>query len=203
MPMVQIDEGVLRQYQTLLGTVQAISGNSEARRLLQRAQKLAIPASNIPDLDRDTREAELEQRLSHKFDEFLDAQRKRDEEATAARQQAEFQSGWERQKNALREQGYLDDTIDRIEKHAQDQGIPNLRAAAHDFLALNPPPPVADSRIFGNWTAVASGTSTDASDPFMKAMIDSHGMNEAAADAEAWAAIHEFRQATQPVRWGR
>lgn len=203
MAQVQIDEAALRQLQMLAGTVQAISANPEARLMLQKAQKTAIPNSHIPDLDRVAAQDEWKKDISGKIDQFLTQQQKRDAEAEVRQQQQEFQSGWERQKNLLRDQGYMDDTIEKIEKHAQDNGIANLRAAAHDFLALNPAPPPADSRTFGGWTSLSSAAATDGSDPFMKAMVDSQGGNESAVDAEAWAAIREFREASQPMRRGR
>lgn len=194
---VEIDADVLQRQQGIVATLQRIAGDPNAKKLLQQAQKMAIPESVIPELDAHAAIApelnEIKGALG-KLNERLDNEA---QERTRAAQAAQFQDGWDRQKSALRQQGFMDDFIAKIEDHASKEGIPNLRAAANDFLALNPPPAPASPSGFGGWDFFGNGSAAD--DKFVERMVEHRGDNDSILNAEIAAALADVRQ-QQPTR---
>jgi hypothetical protein len=196
MAIVQIDEAELEQYKRLHGAAQAILANPESRKLLHKAQKIVNPQARIPEVEiEETVQAQVGGVLAEvqKLNQRLDADKTEREQAAAL---ATAQAGWDKQKFDLRAKGFTDDGIAKIEEHAVKEGIANLRAAAADYMALNPPPAPQTPSGFGGWDFFGEGPKEDT---FMPKMLESKGDNDGALNNEIAATLTEFRS-QQPQR---
>ena len=196
MAQVQIDEAELLQYQKIAGAAQAIMADPEARKL-HRAQKKVNPNARIPEVEIEER---VESEVSGVRDEIAKLTKQISDERAeraAKEQESQITGQWEQQKRDLRSRGFTDDGIAKIEQHAIDQHIPNLRAAANDYLALNPPQSPEKPSGFGSWDFFSGQPEQE--DTFVQKMIESKGDNEAVLNAEIGATLNEFRS-QQPQR---
>jgi hypothetical protein len=200
-PKVEVDAEALAQVRAREATLQRIVAHPEGRKLLQQAQKTAIPDSVIPEFDA---RAAVAPQLTKIEEGFAALNKRLDDEAAERARAAEankWTDDWNRQKSALRQQGFMDDFIVKIEDHAQKEGIPNLRAAANDFLALNPPPTPTAPNGFGGWDFFDSAGQEDkyVENIYASASPGEPGGSERFLNAEIAAALADVRQ-NQPAR---
>ena len=198
MAIVQIDEADLLQYRQLHGAAQAILANPESRKLLQKAQKIVNPQARIP-------EVEIEERVQAEVggvrEELAKLTKRLDEDAQARQttaQAAEITATWDKQKADLRRRGFTDDGIRKIEEHALAESIPNLRAAANDYLAQNPPPAPEAPSGFGSWDFFGEAREKDT---YVEKMIEARGDNDGLLNKEIAATLTEFRSQNQGSRY--
>jgi hypothetical protein len=191
MAQVQIDEAEFAQYQRLAGAARAMLDNPEARKHLHKAQKIVNPKAVIPEEDvREQVENEV-QGLRGEMAKIAAQLAEEKAERDRTRQAAEITDGWEKQKRALRDQGFTEDGIEKIEAHALKESIPNLRAAANDYMALNPPPaPAAPAGQSWNFLEQMGELEKDT---YVEKLFESHGDNEQLLNKEIAATLSDFR----------
>lgn len=198
MPLVQIDETELANLQGVTRAVTQIMGHKEGRSLMLQARKLADPSAVIPEIDA---AAPLKAELDAIRAELRTEREARDA-AKAEREEAQrlraFQREWDRQRQALRTQGWTDEGLGKVEEHAKERGIADLEAAAAHWEKLNPPPPPESPRGSGGWNFFGGKQEDDGA--FVKALLQSGGENEAALDREIQAALSEARGASGMAR---
>lgn len=197
MALREIDESELLAHQQVTQVVNGILAKPEARKLLLQARKIADPNAVIPELDA---QAPVQSELAafrKELAEEREARAKERREAEEQRRIDEFQTGWRAQKKALRDEGWSDEGISAVEKHAQEKGIADLEVAAAHYEKLHPPAEVArPGGLFGMMAEVDQPSD----DAFMKAMIESKGDDESALNKEIGAAIRDFRTQTGAPR---
>ncbi len=216
----EIDESEFLASQATIKAVNEMLAHPEARSLLLHARKKANPSVVIPEIDaaapiqnsvaafkaeiaaemkadREARAAELKAERDAR--EAMAAERKAEKEAAAqAELVSKFHAEWDRQKGQLRADGWRDEGIAAIEKHAQERGIADLEIAAAHWEKLHPPAEPVTPNGSGSW-GFMDGAPDD--DKFMKAMIESRGEDDAALNSEINAALKDFRgQQTQGWR---
>lgn len=198
MALVQVDEAELLQYKQLHGAAQAILANPDARKHLHQAQKIVNPNARIPEVEIEERVAAEVGKAKSELQSLADELRKDREERAAAEQAAKLTNDWERQKTALRSQGFTDDGLAKIENHALEEGIPNLRAAANDYLALHPPAEPVQSSGFGAWDFFGpDGTKEE--DSFVKDMVAAgRDGDEGRLNREIHSALSDYRSQQAP-----
>jgi len=198
MAAVQIDETELLQYRQLHGAAQAMLANPKARKLLQQAQLTVNPNAKIPEVEMEAeREGALADIRKQNAEVLAALQADRDERQRE-KQMAEITGGWEKQKSDLRRRGFTDDGIAKIEQHALSESIPNLRAAANDYLALNPPAVPEQPGGFGGWDFFGGEKKED--DQFVEKMIASRGENDGALNKEIAETLRDMRSNNTAVR---
>jgi hypothetical protein len=196
---IEIDESQYLEAQGVMGAVNGIMSNPEARKLLLQARKIADPSAVVPEIDAAAPvNAELKA-----LREQLASTQKTFEEDKAAREAAarnrEFAEGWDRQKQSLRASGYTDEGIKAIEQHAASKGIADLEIAAAHWDKLNPPPaPMESSGAFGAWNFLSPEQGDQGE--YIKQLMETRGDNDAVADREAMKALREMRGANQSRR---
>lgn len=198
MATVEIDEAELRQYQQLYQVAKTMNQNPKAKKFLLQAQKTAFPDAVIPELEADEQQQAA---ISGVLDEVKSLKAQLADDRAEREQRAEvakLTQGWEQQRQALRQAGYTDEGIVAIEDHAQKEGIPNLRAAAHDYTALHPPQQPVQPSGFGSWEFFNDKPAED--DTFMKDMMASKGDNDGALNREIAATLSDFRGQSQSKR---
>jgi hypothetical protein len=191
MAAVQIDETELLQYRQLHGAAQAMLANPKARKLLQQAQLTVNPQAKIPEVEMEAERESALADIKKQNAEVLAALEADRAERAREKQMAELTAGWEKQKSELRQRGFTDDGIAKIEAHALQESIPNLRAAANDYLALNPPAMPEQPSGFGGWDFFGGEKKED--DQFVEKMIASRGDNDGVLNAEIMATLRDMR----------
>jgi hypothetical protein len=198
MAVVQIDETELLQYRQLHGAAQAMLANPKSRKLLQQAQLTVNPNAKIPEVEMEAeREGALAEIRKQNADVLAALQADREERARE-KQMAEITGGWEKQKADLRRRGFTDDGIAKIEAHALSESIPNLRAAANDYLAMNPPAAPEQPGGFGGWDFF--GGEAKEEDKFVEKMIASRGDNDGVLNREIAATLSDMRSQNTGIR---
>ena len=193
MALREIDESELLSQQAVVRTVNAMLANKDARKLLLQARKAADPNAVIPEIDA---AAPVQSELAE-MRRYMEEDRAQRAAEKAEREQAaklgEFQRDWNKQKSKLRKDGWGDEGIDEIEKHAQERGIFDLEVAAAHWEKLHPPAEPVQPNGSGSWGFFDAKTRDDT---FVKSMFDSGCEDEGALDAEISAALKDFRSQT-------
>src|SRR5574340_1105784 len=130
MSVVEIDENELLAYKRMAGVANKIMANPQGKKLLEQAHKLVDPGAITPTLDL---EAQLE--AARKEDrEQIAALRKQLEDDKAEREKtqslAQLQSTIDRGFATLREQGWQDDGIKKVDEVMKEKGIIDPMIAA-------------------------------------------------------------------------
>lgn len=149
MASVEIDENELIANRELVTMVNRMLAHPESRRMLQMARKKAEPNVMIPELD--AQEPVMDEVRQTKAELAAIRKELADERAAQAensnRRKAEKQ--WNAGRSKLRDSGYLDDGIERVEKLMEERGIADHEAAAALFEKINPTPEAVTPNGFG------------------------------------------------------
>lgn len=187
---IEVDETEFVALQQVAGLMKTMLDNKDASHLIKKATKIVAPNASIPEID----VAEPIMGEVKKLREELEAEKKaRAEEKAqdeADRKARKFASRWESDKQALRDEGWMDDAIAGVEKFAEEQGIPDLEAAALKYAKRHPvPAPVQPGGItnFNLFEPVPE------SDDTMKKLMESGGNDPAALNSLINKALADVR----------
>lgn len=190
MAVREVEESAFLSSQAVVNTVNAMLANKDARKLLLQARKISDPNAVIPELDAaapiNAQVDEIKAMLASERAERAAEKAEREQQA----QIQAFQQSWERQKSQLRNQGWREDGIEAIEKHAQERGIADLEIAAAHWEKLHPPAEPVQPNGSGSWGFFDQSPDDD---KFIKAMIDSRGEDDGALNAEIAATLRDYR----------
>lgn len=195
--LVEIDEFELLNLRGVNEVVSAMLANPQARPLVLRARKIQDPKAAIPEIDAAAPMHSAVQAVQKEIADWRKEQAERDQKTEAEAVTRKFQENWERQKDALRAQGWRSDGIAEIEKFALERGVADLELAAAGYEKLHPPSEPATSG-FGSWDffTPSEGDQKD----FISKMMESRGDDEGALRAETHKALTEFRSQQQQLR---
>jgi len=186
----EVDESEFLSSQSVVRAVNAMLANKDSRKLLLQARKVADPSAVIPEIDAaapvQSEMAEIRKLMAEQAAERAAEKAERDQQA----QIDKFTAGWEKQKAQLRNNGWRDEGIAEIEKHAQERGIADLEVAAAHWEKLHPPSDPVQPNGSGSWGFFDAPKDDET---FVKAMIDSRGDDENALNAEISAALKDYR----------
>src|SRR5208337_2414727 len=99
--------------------VNKMMANPESKKLVLKARKLSDPTAVLPEYDA---QAATENALAVERERLAALEKRmadRDAMEETRSRTAEFTRAWNKQKSALTRQGYTDEGIEAIEKHAQ------------------------------------------------------------------------------------
>jgi hypothetical protein len=191
MPKIEVEESDLLASAQTVKAVQAMLANPKARSLLLNAQKIINPNAVIPEIDA---KAPIEAEIAKEREARLALEKRLDDEKAAneaAAKTRSFKDKWEADKADLRRQGYTDEGVSKIEKLAEERGIPSLEAAAALFDKLNPPATVAaPSGGIGGWDLFQPAAEEDTN---MKKLLESKGEDNMALNSMINSALTEVR----------
>ena len=196
MPKIEIDEADWAAQQSVTKLFADMLNNPDARKQVLSAKKAVRPNEPIPEIDAARPGIEAVEALSKEFRDFRTAleTEKQTREATAKAQ--EFQTAWDRSKQSLKNDGWLDDGIASIEKLAQDRGIPDLEAAAALYSKLHPQPEPVQPSGYGRFNLFDMPTDqAENKDNFVKKLLETRGDADNVLDPEIRAAINDVRGA--------
>ncbi len=190
MAKVEIEEADLLASNQVVASVRAMLANKDARQHVLKAQKIINPSAVIPEIDA---AAPYDAALGEVNKTVAALQKRLDDDATARETEKktnEFKDSWDKQKRELLAQGWSEEGVAKAEEHAQKEGIPSLRAAANDFLALNPPPPPATPSSAGSFNMFDAGSREGEQ---IKKIFESKGGDDMAVNAIVNETLAEMR----------
>jgi|SRR5215472_3515690 len=193
MAKIEVDEEQWNLGQRTLATMRKIASNPKNARALETMHKEIDPNVSTPLADADKianeRVSTLEKQLADMRKENED-QRKKDEEE---RSQGLLRSKWETGRQKLKDQGFSDAAIDKIEKEIMEpKGIIDHEDALTIWEKKNPPPAPTMPGGVGSWNFLE--TSPEDKDSDIKRLIDTRGNSDVLTDKMARDALTDFRQ---------
>lgn len=174
MPMIEVDESVFTQNETLRKTVAAMLQNPAARRKVLEAQKLINPDASIPELDAAAPIEGAMATMRKELDDFKALQLKERQDAEDQKKLDGITAKMERGFDELRQNGVTEEGIAGVRKLMEDEGILNPRIAWDHFSKLHPPTEPTNPAGYGGFNFFdASGGAAD--DDVMKKLLDTRG----------------------------
>ena len=192
MAKIEVDEEQWNLGQRTLATMRKIASNPANARALEAMHKGVDPNVSTPLADADKvandRVAGLEKQIADMKKEHDDARKKDEEERTLLTQKGKWEAG--RQK--LRDQGFSEAAIDKIEKEIMEpKGMVDHEDALIIYEKKNPPPTPMMPGSSGAWNFLE--TPPEDKDSDIKRLIDSRGNNDVLTDKMARDALNDFR----------
>ena len=138
--MPEIDENQLAAFKVYDEFYRKASSNPSHRKLLKQLEKAVYPDAAIPEIDAaEAVTAQIDERLKA-LDDKLTAFDKRQSERDDRDKENEIKAKWIAGQRLARDQGYMDEGLEKLEKFMQDRGIFDHDIAIPAFERLNPPP---------------------------------------------------------------
>lgn len=148
MATIEVDETAFLAQRNVVALVEKALANPATRAAMQKIAKTINPEASTPDLDA---KEEVLQIVEQERTARLALEKRLDDEKADrdnSKRQEDFANQWNGQKARLRNHGWLDEGIEKVEALAQERGIVDLEAAAALYEKLNPPAdPVTPSGI--------------------------------------------------------
>ena len=190
MPNVEIDEVELTNLRRLQGVAAKIVANPKAKALLEQAHKTVDANAPTPTLDLEKAASEPLHNLTKQINDLQAQIAKDKEDRESASKLAKINSEVEAGFAALREQGWQEDGIKKVDELMKQKGILDpLIAAAAVEKTMPKPEPVTPSGT-GSWDFIAGVQDGEAD---LKKLIESKGNSESIADKMARDALNEVR----------
>jgi hypothetical protein len=190
MAKIEVDEEEVRASTQLRGAVATLWANPEARKLIQKAQKIVDPKAKTPDLDQEEVVLAPVKGLEKKFDDFVAATQAEKAEAEKNRKIAEMARLEAEGIAQLRRAGWMDEGIKAVKAKMDEKGLldPIDAAKLVDQSAM-PQSPVTPGGVGAwNFTEVpAEGAD------FIKKLIETKGANDMVVDNEVRSVLNETR----------
>lgn len=144
MPVIEIDEAELAAKNRVVSFVNKALSDPKTRQRVLEIQQQLDPTFTAPELQQRAYVDERLDEIKKLISEDQESRRKADEERTAAQQKAELERSWLTSRQRIREAGYSDEGIGKLEEFMEKNGILDHGLALPAFEKLHPPPtPVA------------------------------------------------------------
>ena len=138
MPLVEVDDRELAEYQKITGFLKQGLSNPKTRRKILEVQRTLNPEAAIPELDAaapmQDELAEVRKTLAEMNKTLADDKAEREQQ----KQLASLQRQWDKGRALLRKQGYVDEGIEAVEKFMEEKGIADHEIGAAAFEKLHP-----------------------------------------------------------------
>jgi hypothetical protein len=186
----EVEEADFLASQELVKLFADMLNNPDARKHVLTGKKIVRPNESIPEFDA---AAPLRKEIDDLRKVMADDKKAREDaiaKADTDRKNAELHANWNKQKQGLRDAGWLAEGIEKVEKLAFDRGIPDLDAAAALYEKLNPPAAPSEPVGRGFWENFGAPTDEDGD---MKKLLDSRGQSEGLLNKMIGDALREVR----------
>lgn len=190
MPKVEIEESELQQLQQVNSFATTALANPKTRATMLRIQKTLHPDTAIPEIDAEEHLMEGVRAVEKKVDDLMTKLSERDAAAEEARRNADLNQRMVAGQKMLREHGYQDDGIKKIEELMLAEGIGSYAAGLALFEKLNPPSEPADNSRAQPFGSV-SDNDMNAED--MKDLWETQGNSERWVEKSLANVRNEFR----------
>lgn len=192
MPKIEVDEEEFLRSQKLRATVERVMADPDAAVLVEQAIKKIDPNAKTPRLDARKTQTEPVDALRKEMSEFIAAQNKRNEENEAQAKRDAMKARIDAGFAKLRQDGYNDEGIKKIEALMEEKGLLDPTDAAIIFERMHPPAaPVVPSGGAWNFPEIPKDGGSD----YEKSLLDSKGNNDLIAERKALEVLAEIRGA--------
>lgn len=189
MPVREVEETEYLASEKLRKTVQAMLGNPDARRKLLEAEKIVNPQAAIPEIDSAKPLEDKIAALQKQIDDDKKARAEKDEKDETERKLAQLNGKWEKGREKLREQGYTEEGIKKIEELMASKNIIDHEDGLTIYEKHNPPPSPGLS-TGPNWNFFETPKEGEDS---MKKLLESKGEDESVLRKMTNEALSEVR----------
>jgi|SRR5215469_7155457 len=189
MPNIEVDETEFLNNRKLSELVGKMLKNPEARRRVLEAQKIIDPNTVIPEIDSAKPVHDAVTALGDKFDKALAEIREERTKEKEEKRLEELKGQWRSGQQFLREHGYNEEGIKKVEELMEARGIASHEDAAKIFEFDNPPPPPSTPAGSGSFNLFDVQDKTDD----FKELLQSKGNSESVLRKMTDAAIAEVR----------
>lgn len=195
MPMVEIDEDVLRQQQAVVAAVNKLMANPDARRKVLEARKVVEPDASIPEIDAAKpvmTQLEAMQKRQEEFEKKILEERAKEE---TDRRTKELQTRWIEGRKVLESEGYDAEGVKKIEEYMEKNGIVDheIGLAAWERKHPRPTPAPSHSGNIGMFDLLNPEKKDDKLDDAMKRLMSSGGEDSGALDSLVTSALADVR----------
>ena len=140
MAQIQIDENEYAELKRVADVAQLIGKNPEARARLQEAVAIAAPEQAGPEIRIRKEVTDRIGGLEKTITDFIGEQQKEREERKADEDRRRLENQWLSGRQKLRDAGYNDEGLTKVEELMEKRGIADHEAAMALFERENPPP---------------------------------------------------------------
>lgn len=189
--LTEIDESELLSLRGVHQVVASMLANPESRKLVLQARKISDPNAPIPEIDAQTQISSAVNEVKAEFAKWREDQKKAEEERATQEAQRQFQAAWDQAKDRLRADGWRDDGLAEVEKHAKERGIADLEAAAAHYEKLHPPSEPVTPNGFGSWDFFQPPSGE--TETYVDKLMAARGEDEGALRQETGRALNDFR----------
>lgn len=190
MPKVEIEESELQQLQQVNSFATTALANPKTRAQMLRIQKTLHPDTAIPELDAEDHVSEAVKSVEQKVDALMAKMSERDAAAEESRRNAELSARMTAGHKMLREHGYQEDGIKKIEELMLAEGIASYAAGLALFEKQNPSSEPADT---SRGSPFGSMSDNDMNADDMKDLWESQGHSERWIEKSLASVRNEFR----------
>lgn len=187
--IIEVDEEEFLRNEKLRQEVATIWANPEAKKLIQKAQKLVNPKAVTPDLDREEQENAKLEGVNKALDEMKQLMADQKVENERREKLDKINKDIEAGIAQLRAEGWTDDGIAGVRKVMEEKGLPDPRDAAIIFERRNPPPTPIATTSSSFFEIVNPGDNDD----FLKALMATKGESEGAISKKVAETLSESR----------
>jgi len=145
MANVEIEESELQNLRRVANVANVIGKDPDRRRRLQELAAEAMPeeAGDLPLIRKEL--TTFQQTIRDELKADREARAKKEEEDAANRTTKELEQRWLSGRSKLREDGYTDEGLDKLETWMEKNGVANHSIAAAAYERENPPPPPVET----------------------------------------------------------
>lgn len=186
--IIEVDEEEFLRNEKLRQEVATIWANPEAKKLIQRAQKLVNPKAVTPDLDRDEQDDAKIQGVTKALDEMKQLMADQKAENERREKLDTVSKAVEAEWSELRSEGWTPDGIAGVQKIMEEKGL-YPRDASILFERRNPP----QAPISTGASSFFDIVNPQDNDDFLKAMMASKGESDGAVSKKVAETLGELR----------
>ena len=140
MPMVEVDETELKNYQAVFQAVRQGLANPKTRGKLLEVQAELTPEAAVPEVAFGRQLADFRTEIVGELQKFREESAKEKEERESRESRERLEKRWNEGRVAARGQGYTAEGLEQLEKFMEEEGIANHVHAIPAFERVNPPP---------------------------------------------------------------
>lgn len=145
MAKIEVEESEFQNLQRVATVATAIGKDPERRRRLQELAAEAMPdeAGDLPIIRREI--ATFQQTIRDELKADREARAKKEDEEAATRATRDLEQKWVSGRSRLREDGYTDEGLEKLEGWMEKHGVADHKIAAAAYERENPPPPPVET----------------------------------------------------------
>ncbi len=192
---VEVDEHQLNNLRNTAKIVQTLLQNPKTRGKVLSAYKEAHPTAHVPEIDGQAPVYQRIDNIEKAVVNFINESKAQNQKKEVDQQISSLRADQEKGRKLLREKGYTDEGIKKLEEFRDTKGLVQYDDAVRLYELDNPPPQVNDPSGLGSNNFFQAMRHESDQNEFHKHLFETHGNNDGVVEREAMNAIRELRGA--------